>query len=116
MTGWPSAGPGFFALGLLAAQHRFAQGVLEALEEDLDRVADLQRGLAVLVDAEFLDQDAAFGLQTDVDNGEVLFDPDDQTLDDGAFGEIAGSAHGGVEEGREIIAAGVEAEIVGHRS
>jgi len=108
------AGPGFFALGLLAAQHGLAQGVLETLEEHLDRVADLQGRLAVLVDAEFLDQDAAFGLQTDVDDGEVLLDANDLAVDDGAFGEVAGAAHRGVEEGREVIAAGVQAQIVSH--
>jgi hypothetical protein len=32
-----------------------------------------------------------------------------------AFGEVAaGAAHGGVEQGREVVAAGIQAEIVGH--
>src|SRR6202008_2731897 len=35
------AGPGFLAAGLVAADDRLAHGVLDALEEDLDRVARL---------------------------------------------------------------------------
>src|ERR1700744_1133035 len=50
-----------------------AQGVFNALQEDFHGIADLDGGLAVFVDAEFLHGDAAFGLQTDVDDGEVLF-------------------------------------------
>jgi len=106
-------GPGFFALGLFAADDRFAHGVFEAFQEDFDGVAGLHGGLAVLVDAEFLQLDAAFGLQTDVDDGEVLFDPDDLALDDGAFREVA-AAHGVVEERFEIVARRVEAHIVSH--
>jgi hypothetical protein len=34
---------------------------------------------------EFLQRDAAFGLQTDVDDGEILLDGDDGALDDGTF-------------------------------
>ncbi len=64
------AGPGFLAAGLVAADDRFAERVLDALQEDLDGVADLQRRLAGVVDAEFLHRDAAFGLQTDVDDRE----------------------------------------------
>jgi hypothetical protein len=34
---------------------------------------------------EFLEGNAAFGLQTDVDDGDVFFDGNDDSLDDGAF-------------------------------
>ena len=68
------AGPGFFAAGLVAADHRFAEGVLDPLQEDLDGVADLQGRLAGVVDAEFLHRDAALGLETDVDDREILLD------------------------------------------
>jgi len=106
-------GPGFFATGLVAADHRFAHGVFDALEEDLDGVAHLQGRLAVFADAEFLHRHATFGLQTDVDDGEVLFDADHGALDDGAFHEVT-AAHRGVEQRGEIVARGVQALIVSH--
>jgi hypothetical protein len=106
-------GPGFFALGLFAADDRFAQGVFQAFQEDFDAVADLDGGLAGFVDAEFLLGNAAFGLQTDVDDREVLLDPDNDALDDGAFLEIA-AAHGIVQQRFEIVARRVEAHIVSH--
>ena len=34
---------------------------------------------------EFAQRHAAFGLQSDVDDGDVLFDPDDGPFDDGPF-------------------------------
>ena len=52
-----------------------------ALEIDLDGVADLEAGVAP-GDAEFLERHPAFGLQADVDDGEVFFDGDDGALDD----------------------------------
>ena len=106
-------GPGFFAAGLVAADDRFAHGVLDALQEDFDGVADLQGRLAAFVDAEFLHGHAAFGLQTDVDDREVLFDADHRALDDGAFHEVT-AAHRGVEQRGEIVTRGVQAKIVSH--
>ena len=52
---------------------------------------------------EFLERDAALGLQADVDDGEVLLDGDDDALDDGAFRHVVG-AEALVEQGREILA------------
>ena len=69
--------------------------------------------LAVVVDAEFLHRDAAFGLQADVDDREVLLDRDDHALDDRAFLEVA-AAEAFVEQGREVVAGGVHAEVVSH--
>ncbi len=106
-------GPGFFAAGLVAADHRFAQRVLDTLQEHLDGVADLDGGLAVFVDAEFLDRDAALGLQTHVDDREVLFDRRDAALHHRAFGEVL-AAHALVEKGREVVARGVHAHVVSH--
>ena len=51
--------PRLLAPGLVAADHRLAQRVLDPLEKHLDGVADLQGRLAGLVDAEFLDGDTA---------------------------------------------------------
>ena len=80
--------PAFLAARLVAREHRFAERVLDALEIDLDLVADLD--LAVAAGAgEFLERDAAFGLRADVDDGDVLLDADDRALDDGAFLQIA---------------------------
>ena len=76
--------PALFAAGLLAAQHGFAQRVLDALDIDLDRRADLDGAVTAGL-AEFLERDAAFGLQADVDDREILLDGDDGALDDGAF-------------------------------
>src|SRR5207245_2855738 len=83
------AGPGFFAAGLVAADHRFAHRVLDPLEIDLDRVADADRGLAVDGRAEFLHRDAAFGLQADVHDHEVLLDAHDLAVDHLAFDQVA---------------------------
>ena len=54
---------------------------------------------------EFLERHAAFGLQADVDDGEVLLDGDDGALDDGAFLQIA-LVERLVEQGGEIFARG----------
>src|SRR5690606_85484 len=59
----------------------------DALEVDFDDVADLD-GARLAGNAEFLDRNAAFHLQTDVDDGEVLLDADDLALDDAAFKKI----------------------------
>ena len=76
--------PALLAPCLLARQHRLAEGILDPLEIDLDDVADLE----VLVTAgavEFLDGHAAFRLEADVDDREVLLDGDDGALDDRPF-------------------------------
>src|ERR687884_495436 len=48
------APPGFPPAGLLAADHRLAQRVLDPLQEDLDGVADLQRRLVLAGGGELL--------------------------------------------------------------
>src|SRR5690606_3688330 len=52
---------------------------------------------------EFLQRDATFGLEPDVDDGEVLLAADDGALDDAAFDEVVGLA-GFIEEGCETPA------------
>ena len=65
--------PGFLAPGLVARQHSLAVRVLQPFDIDFDLVAGLdfrhraRRG-------EFLDRHAAFGLQSDIDHGVIVFD------------------------------------------
>ena len=66
--------------------HGLAERILDALDIDLDLVADLERPVAAGA-GEFLERDAAFGLQTDVDDRDILLDRDDLALDDGPFAE-----------------------------
>ena len=80
--------PAFLAARLVAREHRLAERVLDALEIDLDLVADLDLAAAAGA-GELADRDAAFGLGADVDDGHVLLDRDDRALDDGAFLQIA---------------------------
>jgi hypothetical protein len=99
------AGPGFFAAGLVAREHGFAQSIFDALEIDLDGVAGLDRGIAAGL-REFLDGDAAFHLEADIDDDEFFFDIDDAALDDAAFdGRIVGEAFG--QKGFKVFAGGI---------
>jgi len=97
-------GPGFLAAGLVAADDRFAQRVLDALQIDLDVIADLGDHRA-FADAELAGRDTTFGLQTDVDDYDVLLDADHAAVDDLAFAEIA-AAEALVEKRGEIVARG----------
>ena len=76
--------PALLAPRLVAREHRFAERVLDALEIDLDGVADLDLGRAA-GPGEFAQRHAAFGLQADIDDGDVLLDADDRPFDDGSF-------------------------------
>ena len=99
------ARPALLAAGLVARQHGFTERVLDALQVDLDLVADLQVGLAA--DGELTQRHAAFGLEADVDDGEVLLDADDPAFDDTAFVQVfLGEAFG--EQRGELVARGVE--------
>ena len=65
--------PGGFAAGAVARQHRFASGVLDAVDIDLDLVADLELGLLARR-GELAQRHAAFALQADVDHRHVVLD------------------------------------------
>ncbi len=52
--------------------------------------------------AEFLERDAAFGLQADIDDGEFVGEAEDAAGDDGAV-EAGIPAEGFVEKGGEIL-------------
>src|SRR5690606_29503756 len=75
--------PALLAARLFTRQHRLAKRVLDALDVNFDFVARLEFfGLS----AELLQRHATFDLQADVDDGHVLFDGRDETLDDRTFG------------------------------
>ena len=76
--------PALFAAGLLTRQHGLAHRVLDAIDIDLDLGTDLDGPVTAGL-AEFLEGDAAFGLETDVDDREILLDRDDLALNNGAF-------------------------------
>src|SRR6185437_4295341 len=96
--------PAFLAASLVTRQDGFAQRVLDALEIDLDLVAELHADRHA-GHREFLEAHASLGLQTDVDDGEIVLDPDDGAGDDGALlGRLGQEA--GFEHGREVVAAG----------
>ena len=97
--------PALLAPRLLARQHGLAHGVLDALEIDIDLIAD-GKVRRTSGDAKFFEGNAAFGLQTDIDDRNVFLDADDGALDDTAFLE-----RGGVQrlfkQRRELVAARV---------
>ena len=80
--------PALLAARLVTRQDGFAERVLDALQIDLDGVADLDLGLPAGA-RELAQRDAAFGLRADVDDRKVLLDADDLALDDGAFRRAA---------------------------
>ena len=65
------------------------------------------------VHAEFLDRDAALGLEAYVDDRKVLLDPDDLALDDIAFRQFVGP-QALVQHRGEIVACGVHFMAAGH--
>ena len=79
-----------------------AVAVFVALDIKLDHVAGLDVRLGA-GRAEFLEGDAALGLQADIDDGEFVGQADHAAGDDGAV-EAAVNAEGFVEEGGEIFA------------
>ena len=97
--------PGLFAPRLLARELRLAVLVLHPLQEDLDGVARLDLG-SPAGGGEFLERDAAFGFEADIDERDVVLDRDDDALDDGAF-EPGGGAERFVEQRGKALLAGV---------
>ena len=79
--------PAFFAARLVARKNCFAERVLDAVEEDFDFVADLDVGGAAMT-REFAERHAAFGLQTDVDDGNIFFDADDFAFNNDTFLQV----------------------------
>ncbi|GJD70977.1 hypothetical protein MMMDOFMJ_3931 [Methylobacterium gnaphalii] len=79
--------PALLAASLVARDHGFAERVLDAVDIDLDNVADLQLAFAAGA-LEFLEGDATLRLGADIDDGDILLDADDGALDDRAFGDL----------------------------
>ncbi len=99
--GFLQAVPGLFAAGFLARDRGFATGVLDAVEIDLDLIADGDGGGFAGI-CEFLEIDAAFHLVADIDDGLARLDGDDLALDDRTlFGRVDGEAF--VQEGLEFL-------------
>ncbi len=98
--------PGGLAAGAVAAQHRLAVHILDAVDEHLDLVADGDLGL-LAGRGELAQRHAAFGFQADVDDGEVVLDRGDDAGDDAAFEALVLAAEGFVEHRGEIVARGV---------
>src|SRR5262249_23518022 len=80
--------PTLLAPRLVAGEDGLAERILNAFEIDLDGVADLDIVLPARA-GEFAQGDAAFGLEADVDDGEILLDPDDDAFDDGSFLQVS---------------------------
>ena len=80
--------PAFLPARLVAREYRLAERVLDALQVNLDRIADLELVLAARA-RELAQRHAAFGLQADIDDREVFLNADNDSLDDRAFLEIA---------------------------
>ena len=95
--------PAFLAARLVAREDGLAERVLDALDIDLDLVADVDRLIAAGA-GELLQGDAALCLGADVDDRDVLLDRDHGSLDDGALLDL-GVAEGLLEQRREILAA-----------
>ena len=63
---------------------------------------------------EFLERDAAFGLQTDIDDGDVFFDGDDAALDDRTFESFV-LAVAFIEQSGKILARRVHSRVASGR-
>ena len=99
--------PGGFAAGAVAAEHRFAFGVFDAVDIDFDFIADAGSGFGFGA-LEFLEIDAAFAFEADIDMRHAVFDGSDGALDDAAFeAAVIGATELLVEHGREIVAGGI---------
>ena len=72
------------ATGFVTRQHGFAERIFDPVEKHFDLVANLEFAFAA-GHGEFTQRHAAFRLQADVDDGHVLFNRDNNALDDGAF-------------------------------
>src|ERR1700754_4943865 len=94
--------PALFAARLVPREHRFTKRILDALQVNFNGVADLDIGLTART-REFPQGHAAFGLQPDVDDGEILFNSDNGTLDDGTFLQIS-AREGFIEHCSEVFA------------
>ena len=96
--------PAFLAARLFARQHGLAESVLDALDIDFNFVADVE-GAVLRLGAEFLERDATFDLQADVDDRHILFNGGDGALGNITFRQIL-IGDGFCEEGGKILLLG----------
>ena len=94
--------PALLAACLLARDHRFAERVLDAVEINLDLVADLEPPI-LAGGQEFLQRHAAFGLEADIDDGHILLDRDDYPFDDAPLDRVR-PLEGFLEQCRKVFA------------
>ena len=94
-----------FAACAVTRQHRFAMHVLDAVDIDFDFVTDLQLGLLTRRRRELAQWHAAFALQADVDDGQVVLDASDGAEHHAAL-EAVGAAEHVIEHRREIVPRG----------
>jgi len=80
-------------------------GVFDAIDIDFDFVANLDVGLLAR-HREFAQRHAAFGLQTYVDDGQVVFDGGNGALDDAAFKAAVLATEGIIEKRGKIVTRG----------
>jgi hypothetical protein len=76
--------PALFAAGLLAAEDSLAGSVLDAVDINFHDRTDGDGAVTAGL-AEFLERDAPFGLETDIDDRQILFDRDHSALNNGAL-------------------------------
>ena len=93
--------PGLEALGLVARELGLAVAVFEALDRDGDEIAGLDLDLALVV-LEFLDRDEAFGLESGVDDDDVVVDADDFGGDELALAHLL-AREGFLEQRGEVF-------------
>ena len=97
--------PGGFAAGAVARQHRLAHGILDAVDEHFDFVADVQLGLHA-GRCKLAERHAALRLQADIDDREVVLDGGDAALDHATFEGLI-LAERALEHRCEIVAGGL---------
>ena len=102
-----------FAACAVARQHRFAMHVFHAVDIDFDFVTDLEIGLLTRRRREFAQRHAAFALQADVNDGEVILDAGDGAEHHAAL-EAVGAAEHVIEHCREIVTRGIW--LCGHKN
>src|SRR5579863_1077282 len=96
--------PAFLPARLVAREHRLAERVLDPLQIDLDGIADLELARPARP-GKLPQRHPAFGLEADIDDGDILLDADDGPLDDGPFLQIAVTERF-VEQRGEILTRG----------
>ena len=93
--------PCLFTAGALTAEDSLTVLVFHPLQIDVDDIADLDlRGLAR--HAEFLERNAPFGFQTDLDQYVIAVDRKNRSLDDGTFCQVA-VAKAFLQQGSEVF-------------